>query len=69
MTIPFRRAQIAPFNAQYPELNLVLDPNNYEMQKVIVQSLAGVGPDLFDCYNGFQLHGLPQSRHRRGTST
>ena len=25
------------------------------MEKVIVQSLAGVGPDLFDCYSPFQL--------------
>jgi hypothetical protein len=49
MTIPSAAAQIAPFNAPASRADLVLDPNNYEMQKVIVQSLARVGPDLFDC--------------------
>ncbi len=52
---PFRRAQLEPFNKLHPEDDVVLDPNNAESQKVIVQSLAGVGPDLFDCYSGFQL--------------
>src|SRR6185437_8757105 len=52
---PFRRAQLAPFNLLHPEDDLRLDPNNAEIEKVIVQSLAGVGPDLFDCYSGFQL--------------
>ena len=50
-----RREQIDPFNALNSSLLLSLDPNNSEAEKVIVQSLAGVGPDLFDCYAGYQL--------------
>jgi len=52
---PARRDQIALFNRLNPQYSLRLDPNNTGMEKVIVQSLAGVGPDLFDCYDGFQL--------------
>jgi ABC-type glycerol-3-phosphate transport system substrate-binding protein len=52
---PLRREQIDPFNALNPTLDLALDPNNAEAEKVIVQSLAGVGPDLFDCWSGFAL--------------
>lgn len=52
---PYRRAQIIPFEKMYPQFHLVLDPDNADMAKVIVQSLAGVGPDLFDCYNPSQL--------------
>ena len=52
---PFRRAQLEPFNVQHRELRLDLDPNNAEMEKVLVQSLAGVGPDLLDCYFGYHL--------------
>lgn len=52
---PARREQIALFNRLYPQYELRLDPSNAGMEKVIVQSLAGVGPDLFDCYNAFQL--------------
>ena len=52
---PVRKGQIALFNKVHPEIELKLDPTNAGMEKVIVQSLAGVGPDLFDCYNPFQL--------------
>ncbi len=52
---PLRRAQLEPFNELHPEVHLELDPGNAELEKVIVQSLAGVGPDLFDCYAGYQL--------------
>src|SRR5947208_1240022 len=52
---PLRREQIDPFNALNPTLDLALDPNNAEAEKVIVQSLAGVGPDVFDCWSGFAL--------------
>ena len=38
-----------------------LDPSNTGMAKVIVQSIGGVGPDLFDCYDGFQLSGYVRS--------
>ncbi len=47
---PARREQIALFNRLYPQYRLQLDPGNNGMEKVIVQSLAGVGPDLFDIY-------------------
>jgi len=52
---PARREQIDLFNRLHPQYELRLDPSNTGMEKVIVQSLAGVGPDLFDCYNAFQL--------------
>ncbi len=58
---PARREQIALFNQLNPALDLRLDPSNTGMEKVIVQSLAGVGPDLFDCYNGFQLSAYVRS--------
>lgn len=50
----------------YPEeikrkLDLRLDPSNVGMQKVIVQCIGGVGPDLFDCYDGFQLSAYVKS--------
>lgn len=58
---PARREQIALFNTLHPEYDLRLDPSNTGMEKVIVQSLAGVGPDIFDCYDGFQLSAYVRS--------
>jgi multiple sugar transport system substrate-binding protein len=58
---PARREQIRLFNRLYPQYDLRLDPTNTGMEKVIVQSLAGVGPDLFDCYDGFQLSAYVKS--------
>src|SRR5438874_10310875 len=52
---PLRRAQIDPFNQLHPQYNLQLDPANAGMEKVLVQALGGVGPDLFDCYSAFEL--------------
>lgn len=52
---PVRREQIRLFNRYHPDYRLRLDPHNAGMDKIIVQSLAGVGPDLFDCYSGYQL--------------
>ena len=52
---PARREQIALFNRANPAYALDLDVNTAGMEKMIVQSIAEVGPDLFDCYNGFQL--------------
>ena len=52
---PVRREQVDLFNQLNPDLHLLLDPNNADMQKVIVQSIAGVGPDLFSSYDGIQL--------------
>jgi multiple sugar transport system substrate-binding protein len=54
---PARREQVSVFNDLHPQYDLKLDPNNSGMAKVIVQSLAGVGPDIFDCYGGFDLSG------------
>jgi len=52
---PARREQVALFNQMHPKYELKLDPANSGMEKVIVQSLAGVGPDLFNTYGGSQL--------------
>jgi len=52
---PVRREQIRLFNRLYPEYRVRLDPQNSTMDKIIVQSLAGVGPDVFDCYNPYAL--------------
>ena len=38
-----------------PPTGIKLDPNNSGMEKVIVQSEGGVGPDIFDCYDAKQL--------------
>ncbi len=48
---PARREQIALFNKLYPQYDLRLDPSNMDSQKIIVQTIAGVGPDLFDSYS------------------
>ncbi|MCX7799574.1 MAG: sugar ABC transporter substrate-binding protein, partial [Fimbriimonadales bacterium] len=47
---PVRAEQVALFNRLNPDLELVIDPANTDQQKVIVQSIGGVGPDLFDTY-------------------
>src|SRR3954452_896890 len=39
---PFRRAQMTPFNHLYPQYEVRLDPANTYIEKIIVQSLAGV---------------------------
>src|SRR3954466_12860211 len=52
---PLRREQLDPFNLLYPRFDLRLDPGSTELEKVIVQSLAGVGPDVFDCWSGSAL--------------
>jgi len=58
---PVRREQIELFNRLYPQYHLRLDPQNAGMEKTIVQCLAGVGPDVFDCYSGFQLTAFVRS--------
>ena len=54
---PARREQIALFEKRYPEYKLELQAINpgTQIPKLIVQSLAGTGPDLFECYMGFHL--------------
>mgnify|MGYP003733224519 FL=1 len=43
---PMRISQIDRFNELNPDLSLKLDPDNSGTMKVIVQSSAGMGPDL-----------------------
>ena len=45
---PQRTPQVDWFNKLYPDCFLRIDPNNRETMKVIVQSSAGMGPDLID---------------------
>ncbi|MBP8129110.1 MAG: extracellular solute-binding protein [Candidatus Hydrogenedentes bacterium] len=58
---PVRREQMDLFNACHPEYRVVIDPTVGTMEKVIVQCLAGVGPDIFDCYSGAQLAAFVRS--------
>lgn len=45
---PAREEQIGRFEELNPGIKVGLDPNNGGREKVIVQSQAGVGPDVFD---------------------
>lgn len=47
---PVRQIQADLFNKLNPGLKVIIDPANTDQQKVIVQSVGGVGPDLYDCY-------------------
>ncbi len=53
---PARQEQIAIFDRQFPHLKLTIDPNNNDQSKIIVQTMAGIGPDIIDCYDRRQLH-------------
>jgi len=53
---PVRREQIEIFNRLHPKYQLALDPNNTGTQKIIVQSLAGIGPDIFDIYGRWSMY-------------
>jgi len=57
---PARRQQIALFNELHPSYDLRLDPSA-GMEKVILQCLAGVGPDLFDAFDPSQLDAYVRS--------
>jgi multiple sugar transport system substrate-binding protein len=58
---PQRTEQVALFNQLSQPLSVKLDPANQGMEKVIVQSMGGVGPDLFDCRDGAQLSSYVQA--------
>src|ERR1041384_6463794 len=58
---PERQRTINRFNEMFPDLRLMLDPNNTGLQKIIVQSSSGVGPDLCDSYSGQMLQTLVES--------
>ena len=52
---PVRREQLQLFNAHHPEYRVRIDPTTLSTEKVMVQCLAGVGPDIIDCYTPLTL--------------
>ena len=59
---PRRAVELSTFNGLYPGLFLTLDPTGgKETDKVVVQATSGVGPDLFDVYNGMYLQAYVES--------
>lgn len=52
---PLRKGQTSLFNSSQQVLRIVVDPVNQTIEKVIVQALAGVGPDLIDVRDPNQL--------------
>lgn len=62
---PTRRGQLDLFNRLHPKYHVRLDPVDTNtsggMEKLIVQSIAGVGPDLFDSYGAFKLSAYVKS--------
>lgn len=59
--IACRYSELELFNRLNSTYRVDLDPNNLGMAKVIVQSLGGVGPDMFDCYSAMELSGYVNS--------
>jgi len=47
---PARTEQMDIFRDEYPEYDIMIDPNAGGKQQTITQSLAGVGPDFFDSF-------------------
>jgi multiple sugar transport system substrate-binding protein len=58
---PARKAQASLFEKLHPSIKVNIDPANAGVEKVIVQCLAGVGPDVFDAADGFQLQAYVKS--------
>lgn len=58
---PVRREQIDIFNHLHPDLLLTLDPGNIRMEKIITQSIAGTGPDLFDSIGRYTLYAFVEA--------
>lgn len=52
---PARHDTIRLFEELHPMLRLSLDPTNAGLEKIIVQSKGGVGPDVFNVYGRWQL--------------
>ncbi len=52
---PARKGQAALYERLHPNIKINIDPVNGGVEKVIVQCLAGVGPDVFDAFDAFQL--------------
>lgn len=57
---PLRQEQTDLFNRLHPGLHLSVDPDS-GVEKVIVQSLGGVGPDAFDSFDPFELSAYVQA--------
>jgi len=60
-TNPLRTEQVSLFNRSHAQTDLELDPNDSGVEKVIVQSIGGVGPDVFDAFDGSQLAAFVKS--------
>ena len=63
---PYRREQIRMFEEWHRrkygrEVRLKLDVANYNQAKIVVQSIAGAGPDLFDFFGPVQMEAFRQS--------
>lgn len=58
---PTRDAQVGLFNKLNRDLQVSLDPANGGVEKITVQSIAGVGPDLFDAFDSNQLNAYVKS--------
>lgn len=58
---PARRGQVGLFEKLHPDIRLTTDPGNFFIEKMIVQSLAGLGPDLFDATGVYVLERLVAS--------
>jgi multiple sugar transport system substrate-binding protein len=58
---PVRRNQIDLFNSSQENVHLTLDPSNNTIEKIITQSIAGVGPDIFDIYGRYSLQSFIES--------
>lgn len=56
-----RHEQVDLFNELYPQYDLRLDPGSAGMEKIIVQCLGGVGPDLFCANDNFHLTAFVRS--------
>lgn len=58
---PVRARQVTAFNRLYPKYDLVLDPLVGAADKVIVQCIGGIGPDLFDSNYAFTFMAFVRS--------
>lgn len=58
---PRRSLEVDAFNRMHPDLGLRLDLSSNQLEKIIVQSSSGVGPDLFDVGGGTQLQTYVES--------
>lgn len=52
---PARREQAELFDRLNPQYDVRVDPDNANTDKIILQALGGVGPDLLNCHGGAQL--------------